>query len=68
MKDILAKILYIILALVVLICLFIGLSAVNPDIAKPLTEIAADIVIGIILLGVCPYIVTVLGKNTYHIF
>lgn len=43
MKNILAKILYIILALVVLICIFIGLCAVNPDIAKPLKEIVADI-------------------------
>ena len=43
MKDILSKILYVILAIVVLICLFIGLCAVNPDIAKPLRDIASNI-------------------------
>lgn len=43
MKNILSKLLYIILALIVLICLFIGLCAVNPDIAKPLKDIVANI-------------------------
>ena len=43
MKDILAKILYFILALIILTCLFIGLCAVNPDIANPLKKMAADV-------------------------
>ena len=43
MKNILSKILYIILALLVLICLFIGLCAINPNLAKPLKDVAANI-------------------------
>ena len=43
MKGILSKILFVILAIVVLICAFIGLCAVNPDIAQPLKDIAANI-------------------------
>ncbi len=43
MKNILSKILYVILALLVLICLFIGLYAVNPNLAKPLKDMAANI-------------------------
>ncbi len=43
MKNILSKILYVLLALIVLTCLFIGLCAVNPDIAKPLKNVASII-------------------------
>ncbi len=43
MKDIIAKILYAILALVILICVFIGLCAVNPGLTKPLNSIAKKI-------------------------
>lgn len=43
MKNTLSKILYVILALLVLICIFIGLCEVNPDFAKPLKNIVADI-------------------------
>ena len=43
MKDILAKILYFILALIIMTCLFIGLCAINPDIADPLKKMAADV-------------------------
>ncbi|WP_034444505.1 transglutaminase domain-containing protein [Butyrivibrio sp. AE2032] len=43
MKKILPKILYAILALIILICLFIGLCAVNPGLAKPLKDLAATI-------------------------
>ncbi len=43
MKDILSKILYAILALIILICLFIGICAVNPGVSKPLKDLAANI-------------------------
>ncbi len=43
MKNVLSKILYVILALLVLICIFIGMCAVNPDLAKPLKDVAANI-------------------------
>lgn len=43
MKDFLSKILYFILAIIVLICLYIGLCAIKPEIAEPLKDIVADI-------------------------
>ena len=48
-RDILAKILYSILALIILTCLFIGLCAVNPDIANPLKKMAADLMLEIMV-------------------
>ena len=43
MKDFLAKILYFILALIILMCVYIGLCAVNPALSEPLKKVAADI-------------------------
>jgi hypothetical protein len=43
MKDFISKILYFILAIIILICLFIGLSAFFPGIAQPFKNIAADV-------------------------
>ncbi len=43
MKNILSKFLYVILALVVLICLFIGLCGVNPELAEPFKDMAANV-------------------------
>ncbi len=43
MKKIIAKILYAILALVILVCVFIGLCAANPGLTKPLNSIAKKI-------------------------
>ena len=43
MKDFLAKILYFILALIILMCVYIGLCAVNPALSGPLKKVVADI-------------------------
>ncbi len=43
MKNFLSKILYVILALIILICIFIGVCAVNPDVAEPFKEMAANV-------------------------
>ncbi|MBE5837442.1 transglutaminase domain-containing protein [Butyrivibrio sp.] len=43
MKDFLAKILYFILALIILMCVYIGLCAVNPALSEPLKKVVADI-------------------------